>query len=184
MLLFGKRSWVTRITRFWHKSPFRLTRSQPTGERWARDSSSILSRFRLSLRHHKNVFAVHDGPVATLPIPVAVLVGAPVSVVPVGIGMDHCGAGSGLDCGSGSGVDRVGACGVGRRSCASLFVGSGCVRTCLMYRRLSATFFMSRCAVLGVDCRPVLGMNRLASFAASLTSVGIQGRNGDQGEKQ
>src|SRR5258708_7004489 len=58
-----------------------------------------------SLRHHKNVFAVHDGPVATLTIPVAVLVSAPVSIVPIGIGMDHCGAGSGLDCGSGSGVD-------------------------------------------------------------------------------
>jgi hypothetical protein len=117
------------------------------------------------------VFAVHDGPVATLPIPVAVLVGAPVSVVPVGIGMDHCGAGSGLDCGSGSGVDRVGVCGVGRRVCASLFVGSGRVGTGLMYRRLSAAVCMGRCAVLGVDCRPVFGVNRLASFATSLTSV-------------
>jgi hypothetical protein len=135
----------------------------------------------LSLRHHKNVFAVHDRPVAPLPIPVAVLVGAPVSVVPVGIGMDHCGVGSGLDCGSGSGVDRVGVCDVGRRVCASLFVGSGRVGTGLVYRRLSAAFCMGRCAVLGVNCRPVLGVNRLAPFAASLTSVSTQGCNGDQG---
>jgi hypothetical protein len=140
------------------------------------------------------VSAGHGGPVATLTIPVAVLIGAPVSIVPIGIGMDHCGAGSGLDCGSGagsgldcgsgSGVDRLGVCGVSRRSCASLFVGSGCVRTCLMYRRLSATFLMNRRAVLGVDRRAILGVSRLASFAASFSSVSIQGNNGDHGEKQ
>ena len=71
--------------------------------------------------HHKNVFAVHGGPVATLTIPVAVLIAAPVSIVPVGIGMDHCGVGSGLDCGSSSsGMNRVSGCSVGRGGCASV----------------------------------------------------------------
>jgi hypothetical protein len=95
----------------------------PTGRQRRAVNKHRRCRRDPSLSHDKNVSAVYNGPVATLPIPVAVLVGAPVSVVPVGVGMHHCGTGSGLDRGSGSGVDRIGVCDVSRRVCASLFVG-------------------------------------------------------------
>jgi hypothetical protein len=42
------------------------------------------------LNYHENMIAMHNVPVTSVAMPIPVLMGMPVNVIPVVVGVDHC----------------------------------------------------------------------------------------------
>jgi hypothetical protein len=115
-------------------------------------------RVDISIYNDKDMLAANHMPIAALPVPVAVLVRMPVSVIPIGIGM-YSGRTVRMDSGS---------------------IGSARMISTIGGTNGRAAFSVYRRAVTGLNCRASTVMGYFTIFPLISISVKSGGRQGEE----